>query len=242
MRIILGASIIFMVGSGAWAQPDTSGDGQYLYVARVDGEVRQSGPVTTPNGLRWNCEGSACSIRGPWASPAVGACRELAALIGRISSYGRQGAMLSPAELAECNAGAPDPIGGSPAGDAPPRSLPAAPATATTSRAADAASCPITGFAASDPKINRRSSPIGTVYERVCYNCRYVACSAGDLAIGGYADCGDVKPTFAAGLSRMGLAQGCSHDQEGYTASCSGPGGSAHGPARVLTVACVEAR
>lgn len=78
----------------------------FTYTAHTVGPVSRSGAVTAGT-LTWSCSGSDCTIRGPWLAPGVPACASLAAQVGPIASYGRPGAMLTPAQLTQCNAGAP---------------------------------------------------------------------------------------------------------------------------------------
>jgi hypothetical protein len=80
----------------------------FEYTARTAAPVRRSGEITAGT-LTWSCNGSRCTIRGPWAQPGVSACAALAQQVGTIVSYGRTGAMLSAEQLAQCNAAAPAP-------------------------------------------------------------------------------------------------------------------------------------
>jgi hypothetical protein len=77
---------------------------QYQYVARTEAPAARQGAVTA-GPLTWQCQGSACTIGGPWPAPGVPACAALAREVGRITAYGRQGAMLNAQQLATCNAG-----------------------------------------------------------------------------------------------------------------------------------------
>lgn len=76
---------------------------QYQYVARTEAPASRQGAVTAGS-LTWQCQGSACTISGPWPAPGVPACAALAREVGRITAYGRQGNMLDAAALARCNA------------------------------------------------------------------------------------------------------------------------------------------
>lgn len=76
--------------------------GTYVYTARTAATVRRSGAVTA-SGINWACQGTSCTVTGPWPQPGVGACAALAREVGRITSYGRQGAVLNAAQLAQCN-------------------------------------------------------------------------------------------------------------------------------------------
>jgi hypothetical protein len=77
--------------------------GSYVYTARTAAPVRRSGAVTA-SGITWACQGTSCTVTGPWPQPGVGACTALMREVGRITAYGRQGAMLNTAQLAQCNA------------------------------------------------------------------------------------------------------------------------------------------
>lgn len=76
----------------------------YQYTAETHEPARRQGTVVA-GGFVWTCEGAVCTITGPWVRPAVGACRALAQQVGPIRAYGRPGAMLSPSDIASCNAG-----------------------------------------------------------------------------------------------------------------------------------------
>lgn len=77
---------------------------QYQYVARTEAPATRQGAVTA-GPLTWQCQGSACTISGPWPAPGVSACAALAREVGRITAYGRQGNMLGAPALATCNDG-----------------------------------------------------------------------------------------------------------------------------------------
>jgi hypothetical protein len=74
----------------------------FQYVARTEDTARQQGSVNA-SGLVWTCRDNRCVISGPWTKPGVTACRNLATKVGRIRSYGRDGAMLSREGLRSCN-------------------------------------------------------------------------------------------------------------------------------------------
>jgi len=80
----------------------------YVYTAitqqQYGDELGGTDPVTAGS-LIWQCGGYRCEISGPWAAPAVGACRALAQRVGPIISYGRSGNQLSARDLAACNEG-----------------------------------------------------------------------------------------------------------------------------------------
>lgn len=76
----------------------------YVYTARTQAMARQQGEVRAGD-LRWRCEGSTCTISGPWTAPGVSACAALAAQVGQIISYGRPTRMLNGADLTRCNSG-----------------------------------------------------------------------------------------------------------------------------------------
>jgi len=80
----------------------------YNYTARTQNSVLQAGEVRAGS-LTWNCSGNACRISGPWAAPGLGACAQLAAIVGRVTEYGHPGARLTSAQLASCNESAAAP-------------------------------------------------------------------------------------------------------------------------------------
>ena len=90
----------------------------YDETARTAATVRRSGAVAA-SGITWACQGTSCTVTGPWPQPGVSACAALAREVGAIVSYGRQGAMLTTAQIAQCNA--------SPAASPPPPSPPPPP-------------------------------------------------------------------------------------------------------------------
>lgn len=77
----------------------------YHYTARTEHTVLQSGSVRAGS-LTWSCSGDVCRISGPWPQPGLGACMQLAAIVGRITEYGHPGARLNAAQLQQCNASA----------------------------------------------------------------------------------------------------------------------------------------
>ncbi|MBM5810353.1 MAG: hypothetical protein FJ191_00060 [Gammaproteobacteria bacterium] len=84
------------------AQASVAAD--YVYVAETQAVARKQGSVLAGK-LAWQCQGSRCTIQGPWEAPGVAACQALAREVGPIRSYGRAGRMLGAAELATCNQG-----------------------------------------------------------------------------------------------------------------------------------------
>ena len=74
------------------------------YVAETVDPAKKQGTVQVGN-LKWQCQGTRCTISGPWPKPAVGACKDLARQVGEIKSYGHANKQLTPAELKRCNAG-----------------------------------------------------------------------------------------------------------------------------------------
>jgi hypothetical protein len=84
---------------------------QYQYVARTEAPAARQGAVTAGI-LTWQCQGSACTIVGPWPIPSPEACAQLAREVGRITAYGRTGRVLDAAGLATCNAGDAPPEAG----------------------------------------------------------------------------------------------------------------------------------
>lgn len=77
---------------------------QYTYTATLQALTRSTGAVTASN-IVWQCQGTTCQTSGPWPQPGVSACNALARIVGRVTAYGRPGAMLNTAQLAECNQG-----------------------------------------------------------------------------------------------------------------------------------------
>lgn len=105
--------------------------GTYVYTARTAATVRRSGAVAA-SGITWACQGTSCTVTGPWPQPGVSACAALAREVGAIVSYGRQGAMLTTAQIAQCNASpAASPL---PPPPPPPPPPPATPGVAITTR------------------------------------------------------------------------------------------------------------
>jgi hypothetical protein len=84
-------------------QPATSQSRPYHYVAQTVATAAKQGAVVA-SGIQWRCTGARCTTSGPWPNPAVGACKALAVQVGRIRSYGRNGARLNAKQLRECNA------------------------------------------------------------------------------------------------------------------------------------------
>jgi hypothetical protein len=78
----------------------------FTYIARTAASPAQTGSVTA-GALTWTCTTTDCRIEGNWPAPGVSACAALAARVGKIVSYGRDGAMLNDAELGQCNSGLP---------------------------------------------------------------------------------------------------------------------------------------
>ena len=76
----------------------------YQYGAETLAPARKQGAVSA-SGINWNCQGTRCSVSGPWATPAIAACNALAKQVGPLRNYGHTGSMLSPGELQQCNAG-----------------------------------------------------------------------------------------------------------------------------------------
>lgn len=74
----------------------------YNYTAKTDSAVLKSGKVTAGS-LVWDCSGNTCRISGPWPSPGLSACQQLAAQVGRLSEYGHPKAKLSASQMSTCN-------------------------------------------------------------------------------------------------------------------------------------------
>jgi len=65
-------------------------------------------PTTVRAGVfNWKCDGTTCTINGPWAEPSVGQCKALAKEVGKVTAFGYPEAALDDAGLAECNGAAP---------------------------------------------------------------------------------------------------------------------------------------
>jgi len=94
MRILVIGLILF-AAPPAFAQT-------YNYTARTSAPAMETGQVAAGS-LTWSCSGSACTISGPWPTPGVGACAQLATRIGRITEYGHLGARLNASQLERCN-------------------------------------------------------------------------------------------------------------------------------------------
>lgn len=99
MKFAWLAAIAVFVATPAAAQ-------QYVYTARTAAPAARQGAVVAGS-LTWQCQGSACTISGPWPAPGASACAALAREVGRIVEYGRPGRVLDAAGLATCNAGLP---------------------------------------------------------------------------------------------------------------------------------------
>ncbi len=75
---------------------------QFDYSAVIAGQGRINGPVNA-GGIVWQCNPKYCTTRGPWPVPGVKSCNALAKIVGPLTSYGYQGRMLSPNDMAVCN-------------------------------------------------------------------------------------------------------------------------------------------
>jgi len=98
--------ILILLATILWSAPTYAQT--YNYTARTASGVLQSGQVTAGS-LTWSCSGNACRISGPWAQPGVGACAQLAAVVGRITEYGHPASRLNAVQLARCNESAAAP-------------------------------------------------------------------------------------------------------------------------------------
>lgn len=101
MRHLIAFAVFALTTAPALAQT-------YTYTARTAAPVQQSGDVRAGS-ITWSCEDRACTVSGPWPQPGVGACAQLAAIVGRVSEYGHPGARLNAAQLEQCNANAARP-------------------------------------------------------------------------------------------------------------------------------------
>ncbi len=105
LRAVLSAAVIATVAPAAAAAPEIPAK-TYHYTAITTTPAAQQGKVIV-SGLHWHCQGSRCTISGPWPAPGLAACRGLAARVGRIKSYGHPGQQLTRDQLARCNKGIP---------------------------------------------------------------------------------------------------------------------------------------
>jgi hypothetical protein len=119
-RLILAVFSLGLLCTAASAQAPIARS--FLYTAQLSRDALESGNVNA-NGIVWQCRGRACTVSGPWVAPGVPACAALAARVGSITSYGRQGMQLSAAQLAQCNANARSNLVLAPPVVRPPRAL-----------------------------------------------------------------------------------------------------------------------
>jgi len=75
---------------------------QFRYTAQLHETSIKLGTVVA-SGIRWNCQGSQCTVTGPWPVPGTSACMTLAEQVGRISRYGHSKARLNAKDLERCN-------------------------------------------------------------------------------------------------------------------------------------------
>lgn len=92
----------FLVAAAALSLCEQAAADTFIYTARLSAPARVQGAVTA-SGITWSCQGIGCTTTGPWLSPGVGACRALSQQVGPIAAYGRPGAQLDAAGLAQCN-------------------------------------------------------------------------------------------------------------------------------------------
>lgn len=76
----------------------------YYYSAQTSTTAHKQGPVAA-GGIQWKCAGNRCTASGPWATPSVKSCRDLALQVGRITAFGHAKKYLGAGELLQCNAG-----------------------------------------------------------------------------------------------------------------------------------------
>jgi hypothetical protein len=99
---ILGAAAVLVLGGLAGV-----GEAKvFQYTATLATPVAAPGMVRA-GVFNWKCEGTSCSINGPWAEPAVGHCKPLAKQVGKITAFGHPEAQLDAKGLEECNAEVP---------------------------------------------------------------------------------------------------------------------------------------
>ncbi|MEN0653720.1 MULTISPECIES: CC_3452 family protein [Hyphobacterium] len=101
MRRLIVLAVFALSSAPALAQT-------YTYTARTAAPAQQTGEVQAGS-ITWSCSDRACTVSGPWPQPGVGACAQLAAIVGRVSEYGHPGARLNSAQLEQCNANAARP-------------------------------------------------------------------------------------------------------------------------------------
>ncbi|MFV2057420.1 MAG: hypothetical protein ACC707_13185, partial [Thiohalomonadales bacterium] len=77
---------------------------QYNYTAKLKAATRRTG-ILNIRGIKWNCQGTRCTTRGPWPQPGINSCNQLAQKVGQITVYGHPGKRLSTGQLATCNKG-----------------------------------------------------------------------------------------------------------------------------------------
>jgi hypothetical protein len=106
MRRLIAFAVFALAGPSLTTAPVLAQT--YTYTARTAAPAQQTGQVTAGS-ITWSCEDRACTVSGPWPQPGVGACAQLAAIVGRISEYGHPGARLNGAQLEQCNASAARP-------------------------------------------------------------------------------------------------------------------------------------
>lgn len=141
------------------------------YLAETVAPAKKQGAVQVGN-LRWLCQGSRCTISGPWPNPGVGACKALAQQVGAVKSYGHANKKLTAAELQQCNTGVA--VGSTgPTGNPPTPSKPTpAPGASATSpigpvpkKQSIKSPVPITGGKPAEtvkPAETRRAAPAAT--------------------------------------------------------------------------------
>ena len=104
---MIGTSCVAIVLLGLASAPQAAT--QDHYVATTKSAVADDETPVQAGTLTWICEGNQCRISGPWPTPGVGACKELAQKVGVIASYGYKGSWLTPQQLAICNKGIQEP-------------------------------------------------------------------------------------------------------------------------------------
>jgi len=97
LPIGLGGLVMGLLAFPVWAALNA-------YLAETVAPAKKQGAVQVGN-LKWLCQGTRCTISGPWPNPGVSACKALAQQVGAIKSYGHANKQLMAAELQQCNAG-----------------------------------------------------------------------------------------------------------------------------------------
>jgi len=109
-QLLVACALLYISSSAMAFDPKLAlpkaGAAVFQYTAETSAKARLHGTVSA-GGLNWNCQGSRCTVSGPWPTPAVASCNALAVAVGPVRSYGHPGAQLNASQLGQCNAGLP---------------------------------------------------------------------------------------------------------------------------------------